>query len=120
MVNSLISLCMGLLIATVGVDAIYGAERFAFGQPFLLDGIEFLLVMVGAYGIGEVLTRLRTGFAAEAGAASSGQSRFRTALPSLRKRLAISSLGISPCTNTVRPRLVKMGLSSAAAWFIAL
>ena len=80
-VNSLISLCMGLLIATVGVDSIYGAERFAFGQPFLLDGIEFLLVMVGAYGIGEVLTRLRAGFAAEPGEAGDGQARVRTALP---------------------------------------
>ena len=57
----------GLLIATVGVDAIYGAERFAFGVPFLQDGIEFLLVMVGAYGIGEVLTRMHTGFAGEVG-----------------------------------------------------
>ncbi len=33
LVNALISLCLGLLIATVGVDAIYGAERFAFGLP---------------------------------------------------------------------------------------
>src|SRR5688572_23347973 len=62
LVNALISLCLGLLIATVGVDAIYGAERFAFGLPFLQDSIEFLLVMVGAYGIGEVLTRMHTGF----------------------------------------------------------
>jgi putative tricarboxylic transport membrane protein len=66
LVNALISLCVGLLIATVGVDAMYGAERFAFGLPFLQDGIEFLLVMVGAYGIGEVLSRLQLGFAAEA------------------------------------------------------
>ncbi|RPH62759.1 MAG: hypothetical protein EHM83_11100 [Burkholderiales bacterium] len=88
-VNSLISLCMGLLIATVGVDAIYGAERFAFGQPFLLDGIEFLLVMVGAYGIGEVLTRLHAGFVSEAGAAGAGQSRFRTALPRLAEIMAL-------------------------------
>lgn len=88
-VNSLISLCLGLLIATVGVDAIYGAERFAFGQPFLLDGIEFLLVMVGAYGIGEVLTRLRAGFAAEAGDPGARQARFRTALPRLAEILKL-------------------------------
>jgi putative tricarboxylic transport membrane protein len=31
---------------------VYGAERFAFGVPFLQDGIEYLLVMVGAYGFG--------------------------------------------------------------------
>ena len=87
-VNALISLCLGLFLATIGVDTIYGAERFAFGQPFLLDGIEFLLVMVGAYGIGEVLSRLNTGFKSEV-AAESGQARFKTVLPSVREMLAI-------------------------------
>ncbi len=82
-VNALISLCLGLLIATVGVDSIYGAERFAFGYAFLIDGIEFLLVMVGAYGIGEVLTRLGAGFENEAADPAASQSRFRTALPRL-------------------------------------
>lgn len=87
-VNALISLCLGLFLATVGVDTIYGAERFAFGQPFLLDGVEFLLVMVGAYGIGEVLSRLNTGFKSEA-AGEAGQGRFKTALPSIREMLCI-------------------------------
>ena len=80
LVNGLISLCFGLLIATVGVDSIYGAERFAFGLPFLQDGIEFLLVMVGAYGIGEVLTRMMAGQSA-APADSHREARFLTAFP---------------------------------------
>lgn len=88
-VNSLISLCLGLVLATVGVDSIYGAERLAFGQPFLLDGIEFLLVMVGAYGIGEVLTRLNTGFKSQSqsGQQAGTSSRFKTSLPSLAEML---------------------------------
>jgi putative tricarboxylic transport membrane protein len=60
--NAFISLFFGLLVASVGVDATYGAPRFAFGAPILMDGIEFLTVMVGAYGVGEVLTRLGEGF----------------------------------------------------------
>lgn len=92
MVNALISLCVGLVLATVGVDSIYGSERFAFGLPFLQDGIEFLLVMVGAYGIGEVLSRLATGFQAE-GAADDAEGRagrrFKTALPKLGELLAL-------------------------------
>jgi len=90
LVNSLISLCLGLLIATVGVDSIYGAERFAFGLPFLQDGIEFLLVMVGAYGIGEVLTRLNAGFAS-AGGEAAGEARFRTAFPRLAEMLRMKA-----------------------------
>jgi putative tricarboxylic transport membrane protein len=80
--NGLISLCLGLLISTVGVDTTYGAERFAFGVPMLTDGIEYLLVMVGAYGIGEVFTRLYQGY----DAASIGRlGSLRTELPPLRE-----------------------------------
>ncbi|MCC6870071.1 MAG: tripartite tricarboxylate transporter permease [Burkholderiales bacterium] len=121
-VNALVSLCLGLLIATVGVDSIYGSERFAFGQPFLLDGIEFLLVMVGAYGIGEVLTRLGAGFASEAGAGGS-QARFRTALPRwaeivrmkftlLRGTLTGVIVGIIPGAGATVSAFVAYGLES--------
>ena len=61
-VNALISLCIGLLIASVGVDGTFGIDRFAFGFDTLRDGIEYLGVMVGAYGLGEVLLRLEKGF----------------------------------------------------------
>jgi putative tricarboxylic transport membrane protein len=60
--DAFISLFFGLIIATVGVDSTYGTPRFAFDSPILKDGIEFLTVMVGAYGVGEVLTRLGEGF----------------------------------------------------------
>jgi len=62
MTNAFISLFLGLLISTVGVDPTYGTPRFAFGYPILMDGIEFLTVMVGCYGVGEVLSRLGEGF----------------------------------------------------------
>jgi putative tricarboxylic transport membrane protein len=61
--NAFISLGLGLFIATVGTDTIYGSYRFTFGLPLLADGIEWLVVMVGAYGVGEVLSRLERGFA---------------------------------------------------------
>ncbi len=91
MVNSLISLCLGLLIATVGIDSIYGAERFAFGLSFLQDGIEFLLVMVGAYGVGEVLTRMSTGFASAGDAGAEGRPQFATAFPRMAEILRMKA-----------------------------
>jgi len=62
LVNALISLFAGLLIATVGVDDTYGAERFTFGVRILSDGIDYLVVMVGAFGLGEVFTRMEHRF----------------------------------------------------------
>ena len=121
--NALISLCLGLLIATVGVDEVYGAERFTFGQPFLQDGVEFLLVMVGAYAIGEVLTRMSTGFAAEDGGAGAGANRFKTSFPSLSRMLAMKAtfargtatgivVGVVPGAGATVSAFVAYGLES--------
>src|SRR5687768_9961972 len=78
--NALISLFVGLLIATVGVDDTYGAHRFTFGLPILSDGIDYLVVMVGAFGLGEVFTRLGQGFRSAPLQAAQG---IRTRLPGL-------------------------------------
>jgi putative tricarboxylic transport membrane protein len=80
--NAFISLFLGLLIAAVGVDATYGTPRFAFGSPILMDGIEFLTVMVGAYGVGEVLTRLGEGFTTSP---VETVASMKTRMPSLRE-----------------------------------
>jgi putative tricarboxylic transport membrane protein len=66
LINAFVSLLIGLLIATVGVDGTYGTDRFSFGLDTLRDGIEYLGVMVGAYGLGEVLSRLERGFTSPA------------------------------------------------------
>jgi putative tricarboxylic transport membrane protein len=45
----------GLALATVGVDPQVGNMRFTFGQIWLLDGIEFLVIAVALFGVGEVM-----------------------------------------------------------------
>jgi putative tricarboxylic transport membrane protein len=87
--NALISLSVGILIGTVGTDPIYGAYRLTFGSPLLADGIEFLVVMVGAYGIGEVLLRLDTGFA---GKPIDNIESTRTELPTIREMLHLKGV----------------------------
>ena len=86
--NAFISLGLGLLIACVGTDAIYGSYRFTFGLPILADGIEFLVVMVGAYGVGEVLSRLEKGFSANP-LERIGQAR--TKLPTFAEMLPLKT-----------------------------
>lgn len=55
------SLCLGLLVACIGVDSTYGASRFTFGVPILGDGVQLVAVLVGMYGLGEVLKRIGQG-----------------------------------------------------------
>jgi putative tricarboxylic transport membrane protein len=45
----------GLMLALVGTDPILGTSRLTFGRIELLDGIDFLPVAIGVFGIAEVL-----------------------------------------------------------------
>jgi putative tricarboxylic transport membrane protein len=53
----------GLLLGTVGVDPQVGVPRFYFGQSWLLDGVDFIVLTVALFGIGEVLASCRTSMA---------------------------------------------------------
>ena len=46
---------VGLLIAMIGIDPVRGAPRFTFGMPDLYDGVGFIPVVMGLFGIGEIL-----------------------------------------------------------------
>jgi putative tricarboxylic transport membrane protein len=50
-----ISLMIGLLLATVGIDIALGYARFTFGSTDLLQGISFIPAMIGLFGLSEVL-----------------------------------------------------------------
>ncbi|MEX5260009.1 tripartite tricarboxylate transporter permease [Kocuria sp. CPCC 205263] len=54
-VKGLVSLVLGLGIATVGIDAISGSERFTYGSQNLFDGISLVTVSVAVLALGEVL-----------------------------------------------------------------
>lgn len=45
---------LGLLIAFVGLDAIHAVPRFAFGLPGLYDGINYIAVLIGLFGMTEI------------------------------------------------------------------
>jgi putative tricarboxylic transport membrane protein len=75
-----------LVIATVGVDDTYGADRFTFGVRILSDGIDYLVVMVGAFGLGEVFTRMEHRFTS---APVQSVDTVSTRLPTLREMAAL-------------------------------
>lgn len=54
-VKGYISMVFGLMIAMVGFDIISGDARYAFGIPEMMDGMDFLPVAIGLFGLGEVL-----------------------------------------------------------------
>lgn len=52
--KAVFSALLGVAIATVGIDSINGVSRFTFRIPFLMNGINYIPVMIGAFAIAEV------------------------------------------------------------------
>lgn len=59
--KTLVSLAAGLLLASVGMDSVTGSIRLTFGFEDLLGGISFLVVVIGLFGIGELLSTVQEG-----------------------------------------------------------
>jgi len=54
--KTIFSICIGLVLASVGLDIISGEPRLVFGGiPGFMHGINFLVLAIGIYGIGEML-----------------------------------------------------------------
>jgi putative tricarboxylic transport membrane protein len=51
---------VGLLVSTIGLETIHGFKRYTYGQVGLLDGLNFVAVMIGLFGVGEILYQIYT------------------------------------------------------------
>ncbi|QYK40848.1 MAG: tripartite tricarboxylate transporter permease [Paracoccaceae bacterium] len=56
--KALLAASLGLMISQIGVDPILGMPRLTFGDARLLEGIDFLPVAIGVFGIAEVLASI--------------------------------------------------------------
>jgi len=76
----LLSGTIGLLLAMAGTDVTTAYPRFTFGSDFLMEGVPLVALIVGIFGIGEVLERTRLG----AGSASEAVAhKLQSILPKL-------------------------------------
>ena len=60
MIKSLMMATVGLILGGVGMDAISGKYRFTYGMQILADGVGLVPVVMGLFGISEVLENLET------------------------------------------------------------
>ena len=57
-VKALLAAAVGLLLATVGQDPVTGSSRFTFGSLDLAEGLDFVVLAMGLFGIAEILHAL--------------------------------------------------------------
>ncbi|TWP52171.1 tripartite tricarboxylate transporter permease [Lentzea tibetensis] len=88
LVKGVAAAAAGLLLATVGSDPMVGEPRFVFGSDQLADGIDFVIVAMGLFGVGEILYNLEHRQSASADVPAFGRA-WPSRLDWLRSRLAI-------------------------------
>ena len=57
----LAAMCLGFALGAVGLDKMTGTLRMTFGQDELLIGFDFLIAVIGLFGIGEILSSMESG-----------------------------------------------------------
>ncbi len=59
----IISMCVGFMLAAVGMDTVSGELRMTYDIPDLLRGFDFLVAVIGLFGISEILITMEEGLA---------------------------------------------------------
>lgn len=59
--KTIISLLIGLSLSSIGMDTITGTLRLTFEVNELIGGVSFLVVVIGLFGIGEILMTVQDG-----------------------------------------------------------
>ncbi len=94
---------LGLLLGLIGTDVNSGVARFSFDIPELTDGIGFVVIAMGVFGYGEIISNLaqpeheREVFSAKVSHLYPTMQDFKDMTPSILRGTALGScLGILP------------------------
>jgi putative tricarboxylic transport membrane protein len=102
LLNAIGMVILGLLLGLVGTDVNSGLARYTFDMPELADGVNFVIVAMGMFGIGEIIRNLehdesRTLMMKKVSGLMLTKDDFkRIAAPVLRGTFIGSALGILP------------------------
>jgi putative tricarboxylic transport membrane protein len=67
--KSLVSILIGFILAAVGLDIVTGQLRLTFGVTDLMKGFDFIVAVIGLFGIGEILITMEEGLSFKGAAA---------------------------------------------------
>ncbi len=59
--KSLVAILLGFIMASVGLDIVTGQLRLTFGFTELMKGFDFIIAVIGLFGIGEILLSVEEG-----------------------------------------------------------
>ncbi len=116
MVNALIMVCFGLFLGTIGLDQMTGVPRFVYKITTLMDGVGLIQVVIGLFGVSEVLLNVETTFRQEVfktkikGLLPNREDWKRSIGPIGRGTILGFFLGVIPGMSVVIPTFVSYAL----------
>jgi TctA family transporter len=103
LIKAIAMIVLGLLLGMMGTDVNSGVARFSFDIPELTDGIGFIVIAMGVFGYGEIISNLgkheseRQVFTANVTGLMPTKEDFRRMIPAVLRGTALGSLlGILP------------------------
>lgn len=103
LIKALAMIVLGLLIGLIGTDINSGVARFSFDIPELTDGVSFVVIAMGLFGYGEIISNLshdeskREVFTAKVTGIMPTAEDFKRMIPAVLRGTALgSALGILP------------------------
>src|SRR5688572_5978908 len=123
MVKALLATLVGLWLAGIGTDLFSQTSRFTFGRMELLSGIDFVVVAIGVFAIGEVLANMEGREAAQALPVPKGVRNLLPTLQDLKdSRFAFANgslvgflIGILPGAGSTIASFISYGLEKAVS-----
>lgn len=114
--KALVMLSLGLFVSCIGLDFVYGAQRFTFGFVNLMNGADLVAVIMGMFGVSEILINMeemgrREIFTTKIkGLLPSRKDLRDSTLPILRGSLLGFVLGLLPGAGNVTASFISYGL----------
>ena len=123
MVKALLAMLVGLWLAGIGTDLFSQTSRFTFGQMELLSGIDFVVVAIGVFAIGEVLANMEGREAAKALPVPKGVRNLMPTLQDLKdSRFAFANgsivgflIGVLPGAGSTIASFISYGIEKAVS-----
>jgi putative tricarboxylic transport membrane protein len=115
MIPGLISALIGLCLSIPGTDFVEGTPRLTFGIQELMDGISFVPVIMGLYGVAEILSNLDRKpvpiETSEMGSSTLTREEIKaSAMPIARGTALGIFFGLIPGIGTILPTIASYGL----------
>lgn len=119
-VKGIISALLGLCLALIGMDVVSGAIRFTFDEPNLMNGIDFVIISMGLFGLSEIMIGMENITKLEAPPKVKGllprRDEWRRTLFAIGRGTGLGFLvGLVPGSNSVIPAILSYSLEKKMA-----